>query len=90
MSSLSSGCVCVEAPDEIAAVLLRDRLAPQFRCEIERLDSGGWQLQVHASGQVAVAAVLASTREWLAAERIAATTLTVDGLAQVLEGRLER
>ena len=79
------GLVCVDAPDELAAVLLQDRLAPRFRSEIEKGQEGRWVVQVFASGTASLAALLAAAREWLEAERIPATTISVDGESQVLE-----
>lgn len=85
MFLMRHGLVRVNAPDELAAVLLQDRLAPRFRCEIAKGQEGTWEVQVFASGSVSLAAVLAAARQWLEAERIAATTITVDGESQVLE-----
>lgn len=85
MFLMRHGLVRVNAPDELAAVLLQDRLAPLFRCEIEKVQGGSWEVRVFASGPAPLAAVLAAARQWLEAERIAATTINVDGETQVLE-----
>jgi hypothetical protein len=85
MFLVRQGLVCVNAPDELAAVLLQDRLAPFFRCEIVRVPEGSWEVHVFVGAPRSLAAVLASARQWLEAERIAATTISVDGQTQVLE-----
>lgn len=82
---MGQGLVRVNAPDELAAVLLQARLAPLFRCEIEKVQEGTWEVRVLASGPTSLAAVLAAARQWLEAERIAAVTINIDDETQVLD-----
>jgi hypothetical protein len=68
----------VAAPDELSAVLLRDRLRPE-RCELHGDADGSWYVEYGRPATPAHAAVLTdAVRRWLVEERIERTIIWIN------------
>ena len=78
------GELSIEAPDELAAFLLQQRLEGLGAALLVRARNGSWHLELRPAGPASAAAALALTREWLAKERIASTTIGLAGRRQTL------